>query len=71
MIPTVYREDYMLALRKLSRQTEPDPYIRMLEKAYKFSEAIYGDDMNKMQQFLQKCNAFLEHTEGILEIRSK
>jgi len=71
MIPTVYRDDYMLALRKLSRQTGPDPYIRMLEKAHNFSETIYGDDMNKMQQFLQKCNAFLEHTEGILEIKSK
>ncbi|MBA7585494.1 hypothetical protein ES708_27478 [subsurface metagenome] len=68
IIPTVYRDDYLLTLRRLTRQSDPDPYIRMMKRAYEFSKTIYEDDMNKMQQFLKECNAFLEHTEGKLKI---
>jgi hypothetical protein len=31
IIPTVYREDYMGALRKLTRQRVADAYVRMLK----------------------------------------
>jgi hypothetical protein len=68
IIPTVYRDDYLLTLRRLTRQSDPDPYIRMMKRAYEFSKTIFGDDMNKMQHFLKECNAFLEHTEGKLKI---
>ncbi len=68
IIPTVFRDDYMGALRKLTRQSETGPYIRMLQKAQEFSENIFGDDMNEMRDYLEKCNAFLEHTEGRLKI---
>ncbi len=68
IIPNVYREDYIGALRKLSRQSNPDPYIRMMEKAHCFSSNIYEEDMDAMQQYLESCNAFLEHTEGKLKI---
>jgi fido (protein-threonine AMPylation protein) len=68
IIPTVYRDDYLLTLRRLTRQSDPDPYIRMMKRAYEFSKTIFGDDMNKMQKFLKECNAFLEHTERKLKI---
>jgi len=68
IIPTVFRDDYMGALRKLTRQGDSDPYIRMLQKAHEFSENIFGEDMNEMQEYLEQCNAFLEHTEGKLKI---
>ena len=68
IIPTVFRDDYMGALKKLTRQQIADPYIRMLETAQEFSSGIYGDDMDKMQQQLERNNAFLEHTEGKLNI---
>ena len=42
IIPTVYREDYMGALRKLTRQQSPAPYIRMLARAQQFSATING-----------------------------
>lgn len=63
IIPTVYRDDYMGALRKLTRQRDTDTYIRMLQRAQEFSEYIYGDEMNSMQEYLEKCNAFTESTE--------
>lgn len=71
IIPTVYREDYMGALRKLTRQGDTATYIRMLQKAQEFSENIYGENMDEMQEYLTQTNAFSESTEGILKIISR
>jgi Fic family protein len=68
IIPTVLRDDYMGALRKLTRKGEPDLYIRMLEKAHEFSENIFGEDMNEMQEYLAQTNAFSEPAEARLKI---
>ncbi len=45
IVPTVFRDDYMGGLRKLTRQGDSDPYIRMMEKAHEFSGNIFGDDI--------------------------
>lgn len=69
MIPTVYRDDYIGALRRLTRRGDPDAYIRMMERAHEFSENVYGDNRDEMEAYLITCNAFLEDTEGkILQI---
>jgi hypothetical protein len=69
MIPTVYRDDYIGALRRLTRRGDPDAYIRMMERAHEFSENVYGDNRDEMEAYLTNCNAFLEDTEGkILQI---
>ncbi|MEO7120835.1 MAG: Fic family protein [Ginsengibacter sp.] len=57
IIPTVYREDYMLALRRLTRQHEPSAYIKMLMRVHEFSSTITGDDMDAMQNQLDASNA--------------
>ena len=68
IIPTVYREDYMGAVKKLTKQRESDAYIRMLLRAWEFSSYVYDDDFNSMEAYLKKCNAFLTHKEGYLKI---
>lgn len=68
IIPTVFREDYLGVLRKLTRQQETAPYIRMLHRAFEFSSFVYSDNMDEMQHHLEDCDAFLEHTEGKLKI---
>lgn len=69
MIPTVYREDYIGALRKLTRQGTPSVFIRMMERAHAFSANVYGADREEMRVYLERCNAFWEDTEGkILQI---
>jgi hypothetical protein len=68
IIPTVYRDDYMGALRKLTRQSDPVPYIRMLQRAHEFSKNIFNEDMNEMEKYLKECDAFKEHNEGKLKI---
>ena len=40
IIPTVFRDDYLLTLRKLTRDQRPESYIRMLYKAQPTASAI-------------------------------
>jgi fido (protein-threonine AMPylation protein) len=70
IIPTVYRDDYLSALRRLTRRQQPDAFIRMLQRAQRFSATITGDDMNAMQEKLVRSNAFKEGDEFILKIVS-
>jgi hypothetical protein len=57
-IATAYREDYLLALRALSRRANPDPFIRMLDRAQLFSAAIDFHDLQNALRILESCNAF-------------
>lgn len=68
IIPTVYREDYMGALRKLTRVSNPAPYLRMLQKVREFSFTVVGDNIEHMQSLLENSNAFLEPEQGKLKI---
>lgn len=67
IIPTVYREDYILSLRKLTRQREPEAFIRMLSKIHQFSTKVAGNNMDEMQKILEESNAFLEPDEGYIK----
>ena len=69
IIPTVFRDDYILTLRKLTRENDPVPYIRMLDKAQKFSGTVVGS-MDFMQDHLEKCNAFKEPDEATLKFNA-
>jgi hypothetical protein len=66
IVPTVYREDYMGALRKLTRQNDTETYIRMLLKIFEFSSSIYGEDIDQMEKYLISCDAFMEPKKGKL-----
>jgi len=68
IIPNVFREDYILTLRRLTRQHDPEPYIRMLSKAHEFSSTIYGESMDEIQTKLEQSNAFLLPEEGKLKM---
>ena len=66
IIPTVYRDDYTGALRRLTRHSDPGAYVRMLSRAHEFSATIVGERTDELREQLEKSNAFLEHTEGKL-----
>lgn len=66
--PTVLREDYVGSLRRLTRQSDPDTYIRVMTKAHEFSDNVYDIDLDEMEIYLRSCHAFLEPTEGKLRI---
>jgi len=69
IIPTVYRDDYLGALRRLTRQKDPSAYISMMLRARLFSATICSDDMDIMEKHLHESNAFKEHDLAKLKIK--
>ena len=71
LIPTVYRDDYILALRKMTRQGKPETFVRMLSRIHEYSTTITGSNMDEMQVLLEKSNAFRDHDEAKLKMNTK
>ena len=68
IIPTVFRDDYLLSLRRLSRAGEPAAFVKMLSRAAYFSSCIKFSDINQIQVQLESCDAFKSPDEGQLII---
>lgn len=68
IIPTVYRDDYLGALRILTRKNDPSVYIRMLQRAQEFSATLNAESMDGLEAILEASNAFKEHDEARLKI---
>lgn len=68
IVPIVFREDYILALRKLTRRQDPQAYIRVMEKLQLFSDNLYGTDFTELKEYLAQCNAYEEPSQAKLEI---
>jgi len=70
IIPTVYREDYLLALRALTRQGNSEPYLRMLDRAQEFTSRLDFTDYDDAVAQLRAAGAFFEPHEGRLVMPS-
>lgn len=68
LIPTVYREDYLLALRALSRNGIAEPYVKMLDRAQRFSSQIDFSSYETACELLTKANAFEESSDARLVV---
>ena len=66
IVPTVSREDYLLALRKSSRQGIVQPYINVMTRLHHFSSTLYGKNFQEMSDYLTLCNAFEEPDDAKL-----
>ena len=64
IVPTVYREDYLLTLRRLSRSQDPEPFIKMLERAQAFTASIDFSHYEKALDALKKADAFMQPSNG-------
>ncbi|TNE38573.1 MAG: cell filamentation protein Fic [Alphaproteobacteria bacterium] len=60
IIPTVFRVDYLGALKALSRNSNPAPIIRMLEYAQRYTHEIDWSDLKTAQAMLTETGAFSE-----------
>lgn len=68
IIPTVFRNDYILALRKLTRQNDPNVYINAMLKVQRFSSMLYGENLDTMKAYLHQTNAFGDPDENVLDL---
>jgi hypothetical protein len=68
IVPTVFREDYILSLRKLTRHKDPSAYINVMTKLHQFSDNLYGSDFTELKHYLAACNAYEEPSQAKLQI---
>jgi hypothetical protein len=64
----VYRDDYLGALRRLTRNDDPAAYIKMLQRAQEFSASLLASDIQVLENHLTLSNAFKENDEAKLKI---
>ena len=62
VIPTVYRANYLAALKSLSQGGRPEPLIRVLDYAQRWTIAVSWRSVEETQHELDACNAFLDPT---------
>jgi hypothetical protein len=61
IVPTVYREDYLLPLKSLSNHADAAPYIRAMTRIQTWTAAFdYAQPRRELHQALMRCNAFEE-----------
>lgn len=67
IIPTVFRTDYLAALRQLTRRDNPDKLINAMLRVWNFSMRITGDNFQDFKAFLEHSNAFATDDDCILK----
>ena len=67
VIPTAFRDDYLAALRALSRTRRPEPLIQALDYAQRWTIAVDWTSVPETQRQLDACNAFLDPAEAEAE----
>ena len=60
VVPTAYRANYLSALKALSQTGRPEPLIRMLDYAQKWTAAVDWRSVEETRRQLDACNAFLD-----------
>ena len=58
IIPTVFRDDYLYALRAMSRQGNPVPLVRVLDRAQELCFQLDWTDLDRAEAQLQRVHAF-------------
>lgn len=64
LIPTVYRSNYLAALKALTQTGTPYPLIRTLDYAQRWTSAVEWGELNATRRELEACNAFLDPSEA-------
>ena len=60
IVPTVYRANYLSALKALSQTRRAEPLIRMLDYAQRWTAAVDWRSLVEARRDLEECNAFLD-----------
>lgn len=58
VIPTVFSDDYLGALRRLTRKQDPSVIIKAMERVRLFSSNIRGENFESIQAYLESTHAF-------------
>lgn len=64
VIPTIFRSNYLSALKALSNLHNPTPLVRTLDFAQRWVAAVPWGDLNQTRTVLDSCNAFMDPQEA-------
>ncbi len=64
MVPTTYRNNYLQALRTLSRNANPESLPRVVDFAQRYSQAIRFTTLEEARANLDATGAFTDATEA-------
>ncbi len=64
IIPTVYRNNYLGALKALSQSGKHTPIVQVLDFAHRYSTSIRWEDFDRAREDLQSTDAFLDANEA-------
>ena len=71
IVVTGYRDDYLRALKALSHQANPHPFIGMLDRAHRFASELPFDDYGSTVELLERTGAFDDSGDGRLRLPSE
>jgi hypothetical protein len=61
IIPTGYREYYLLHLKALSQNNDPTPFVRSMTRAWNWTAGFNYSEFQKLWEKLRACNAFTDN----------
>lgn len=64
IVPTIFRENYLSALKAISNRNSAEPIIRALDFAQRFSSAIDWTDFHRAEADLKSANAFVDSRDA-------
>ncbi|MCH8525381.1 MAG: Fic family protein [Balneolales bacterium] len=64
IIPIVYRNNYLAALKTLTNDRNATPLIRTLDFGQKFTQSIDWGEYDRVREQLERCNAFMDPNEA-------
>jgi len=64
IIPTVFRNNYISSLKALSHNAKPEPLIRTLDFAQRYTQSINWEDFSEAQKQLEGTNAFMDPNDA-------
>ena len=66
LVPTVFRPDYLGALRRLSRKGDPGPLVAVMARLWDFGRLLVGSSFESLRRRLEASNAFQDDDSAIL-----
>ena len=64
IIPTVFRNNYLSSLKALTHNGLPEPIIRTLDFAQRYTRSVNWDEFEEARRQLRLTNAFLDPNDA-------
>jgi Fic family protein len=64
IIPIIYRNNYLTALKSMTHNGHTAPLIRMLDFAQQYTNAVNWSDFARAREMMERTNAFMDAAEA-------